>query len=203
VGKQRYLACSLYHLSEAERAKWESLTSGKELKTRIFVDPTVDSVARFLDERHAVRQTPLAKDGLGGGTGNRLPPPDGLMNLTDGTAVRVKGASPDLAGDAISGELETGGVKVAYAARGLFAARVIDGKMDGFCGGEVTRVEAPDLSLVLDEPADIALVKIGGEWHGVWQTPDVSAPVPSPLLRVTSHWVKLRGLSSPHGKKWQ
>ena len=201
VGKQRYLACSLYHLSEAERAKWESLTSGKELKTRIFVDPTVDSVARFLDERHAVRQTPLAKDGLGGGTGNRLPPPDGLMYLTDGTAVRVKGASPDFAGDAIEGEIETSGVRVRYVARGLFATRSEGGELVAAAGGEVSQIEAPGFSLSLDAPADIVLVKIGGEWHGVWQTPDMSAPVPSPLLRVTSHWVKLRGLPSSRDKK--
>lgn len=58
------------------------------------------------------------------------------------------------------------------------------------------RVEGPGLSLMLDEPADIALSKIDGEWRGVWQTPDSSAPIPSPLLSITPHWVRLRGLAA-------
>ena len=88
---------------------------------------------------------------------------------------------------------------------GLFltAALLCGALLSGAALGEVSQIEAPGFFLSLDAPADIALVKIGGEWHGVWQTPDMSAPVPSPLLRVTSHWVKLRGLPPSHGKKGQ
>ncbi len=196
VGQQRYLACILHRLSDWERAKWNELVEGRDFKTRIFVNPEIGDVARFLDEAHAVRQTPLGPDGMGGSKENRLPPPDGLMFLVDGTAARVKGASPDFAGDPISGELKTNGCRVRYAARGLFAARCENDALTAFAGGEVTHVEGPGLSLTLDEPADIALLKIDGEWHGVWQTSDSSAPLPSPLLSITSHWVRLRGLAS-------
>ena len=119
------------------------------------------------------------------------------MILTDGTVVRVKGASPDLAGDAIAGTLSVGGANVEYAARGMFAARVEKGTLTGIAGGEVVRIAAPGFKLELDVPADIALTKIGGEWHGVWQTPDLSAPVPAALLKITSRWVKLRGIEPP------
>lgn len=192
VGRQRYLACVLWHLSPNERAQWAELVAGRELKTRVFTDPDADEVADFLSSAGATRQTPLGGTGLGGASFHRLPPTEGLMHLTDGTAVRVKGCMPDFRGDTISGELETGGVKVAYAARGLFAARVIDGGLDGFCGGEVLCVKAPGLSLVLDKPADLSLVRIGGEWHGVWQTPDMDTPLPSQLLGITTRWTKLR-----------
>lgn len=196
VGQQRYLAFILHRLSPRERAKWDALVNGRDIKTRVFVDPGIGEVARFLDEVHAVRQTPLGPDGMGGSKDNRLPPPDGLMFLVDGTAVRVKGSSPDFASDPIAGELETNGCRVRYAARGLFAARCENGVLTTFAGGEVTRVEGPGLSLMLDEPADIALSKIDGEWRGVWQTPDSSAPIPSPLLSITPHWVRLRGLAA-------
>ena len=128
--------------------------------------------------------------------GTRLPPADGLLRLTDGTVARVKGGLPDFAGDAISGELETGGVRVAYAARGLFAARAENGELSAVCGGEVTCVEGGGLSLQLDAPVDLALVKINGEWRGVWQTPDTDAPVPQTLRRITRRWTKLRAVKS-------
>jgi len=196
VGQQRYSVCILHRLSDRERAKWNALLAGRDIRTRIFTDPEIQEVADCLDEIHAVRQTPLGPDGMGGSKDNRLPPPDGLMFLVDGTAVRVKGASPDFAGDPIAGELETNGCRVRYAARGLCAARCDNGDLTAFAGGEVTCVEGPGLSLTLDEPTDIALAKINGEWHGVWQTPNSSAPVPAPLLAVTPHWIRLRGLAN-------
>ena len=194
VGKQRYLACVLYHLSDREREAWERMVDGKTLATRVFVDPAVGDVAAFLASVGAVMQTPLADSGYAHGAGNRLPLSDGVMRLVDGTAVRVKGAMPDLAGDAIAGELEMGGTKVSYSARGMFAARAENGEVTGLCGGEVKHVDAPGIRLHLDQPADIALVKIGGEWRGVWQTSDIAAPVPASLRAITEHWIKLRGI---------
>ena len=173
---------------------WRKLVGGRSLATRLFADPTAESVADYLAAENAVRQTPLLETGLGGRVENRLPPSDGVMTLTDGTVVRVKGGTPDLAGDSISGTLAAGGAEVAYAARGMFAVCVRNGALAGFAGGEVTRVSAPGLSLVLEKPADVVLTKIGGEWHGVWQTPDTSAPVPAALQSITRRWVKLRGL---------
>jgi hypothetical protein len=197
VGGHRYAACVLYHLSASELEAWRKVVGKRRLATRVFTDPTMEAVADYLDTKHAVRQTPLLKTGLGGRYANRLPAPDGTMVLTDGTVVRVKGASPDLAGDAIGGRLSVGGAEVEYAARGMFAARVEKGALTGLAGGEVTRVVAPGLTLELDAPADIALTKIGGEWRGVWQTPDLSAPVPAALLKITTRWVKLRGIVPP------
>ena len=196
VGRQRYSACVLWHLSSGERKAWDGFVAGRTLKTRLFIDPGVGEVADFLASSGAARQTPLGPTGLGGATRHRLPPADGLLRLTDGTVARVKGGLPDFAGDAISGELETGGVRVAYAARGLFAARAENGELSAVCGGEVTCVEGGGLSLQLDAPVDLALVKINGEWRGVWQTPDTDAPVPQTLRRITRRWTKLRAVKS-------
>ena len=57
-------------------------------------------------------------------------------------------------------------------------------------------MEVPGFTLALDEPADIALTKLGGEWRGVWQTPDMDRDVPAPLRELTTHWVKLRGIAA-------
>ena len=194
VGGHRYLACILHHLSPSELEEWKKVTGGRSILTRLFTDPDAEDVANYLDTRNAVRQTPLLGTGLGGGNRNRLPPPDGVMTLTDGTVVRIKGGTPDLAGDPISGALSSDGVEVSYSARGMFAVRVEKGALTGFAGAEVARVEAPGLSLALDNPADVVLTKIDGEWHGVWQTPNRSAPVPEALRSITRRWVKLRGL---------
>ena len=191
VGRQRYAACVLYHLSAREREAWDSLVGHRRLTTRAFVDPGVGEVADFLSSVGAVKQIPLGDTGLWGGRINRLPQSDGVMRLADGTSVRVKGGMPDLAGDAISGMLAVGGVNVKYEARGMFAARVENGELTGICGGEVRSVEAPGFSLNLDEPADIALVKLGGEWYGIWQTYDASRPIPDKLLAITTKLVKV------------
>ena len=191
VGRQRYAACVLYHLSAREREAWDSLVGHRRLTTRAFVDPGVGEVADFLSSVGAVKQIPLGDTGLWGGRINRLPPSDGVMRLADGTSVRIKGGMPDLAGDAISGVLATGGVNVKYDARGMFAARSENGVLTGICGGEVRSVEAPGFSLNLDEPADIALVKLGGEWYGIWQTSDASRPIPGKLLAITTKFVKV------------
>ena len=194
VGGHRYQACVLYHLSVSEQESWRKLTGARQMATRLFVDPAAEDVAAYLAAKDVTRQTPLLETGLGGGKVNRLPPPDGTMTLTDGTVVRVKGASPDHAGDPIAGTLAAGGAHVAYVARGMFAARVEKGVLTGVAGAEVTRVGAPDFHLELDRPQDIVLTKVGGEWHGIWQTSDMSAPVPASLLSITHHWIKLRGL---------
>ena len=193
VGQQRYLACVLYHLSERERRKWNALVGSEDLKTRVFIDPAIDDVKRFLDERGAVRQPPMHP--VGNRTQQHLPKPDGTIHLTDGTVARIKGASPNLAGDPISGKIESNGIAVEYAARGIFAVRCEKGALVAVAGGEVTSVKAPGFTLMLDSPADFALVRLGDEWHGVWQTDRLDEPVPPALMGITSHWTKLRGIS--------
>jgi len=42
-------------------------------------------------------------------------------------------------------------------------------------------------------------VKLDGDWHGIWQTRDVSAPLPKALAALTSHWIRLQ-LPEPHLK---
>ena len=194
VGRQRYLACVLYHLSGCERKMWDALAKAGSLKTRVFIDPALDEVARFLDGHGAVKQPPLLP--LSKRTQQHLPLPDGTIHLTDGTVVRIKGSAPNLAGDSISGKVESNGVGVEYSARGLFAARCEKGVLVAVAGGEVERVEAPGFSLRLDAPADFALVRINGKWHGVWQTDRMDSPVPPPLMRITPHWIRLRGISA-------
>ncbi|MBQ9432072.1 MAG: hypothetical protein IJU44_11040 [Kiritimatiellae bacterium] len=195
VGRQRYLACVLYHLSDRERQMWDVMVKTRTLKTRVFADPpSSGTIAEFLDAQGAVKQTPLQS--CGKRTQQHLPPPDGTIRLTDGTAVRIKGASPNLAGDPISGTVESNGIGVEYSARGLFAARCERGALVAVAGGEVKRVAVPGFSLTLDAPADFALVKMDGKWHGVWQTDRPDAPVPPTLMRITPHWIRLKGISA-------
>ena len=33
--------------------------------------------------------------------------------------------------------------------------------------------------------------KIGGEWHGIWQTADANGPIPAPLAAIATHWMRL------------
>ena len=37
----------------------------------------------------------------------------------------------------------------------------------------------------------VALLKINGEWHGVWQTTAPEKPVPAALQAICRHWTKL------------
>ena len=195
VGGQRYLAVMLSNLSPSEHKAWDDFTAAAGLKaTRVFMDPSAKEVAGYLDDVNAVKQTPYGKTGFRGGTRNLLPSSDGILRLTDGTIARIKGGHPDYEGDAIEGELQVGGITVKYKARGLFAARVENGKLTGIAGGEITRIEADGLSLSLSEPADLALVKLPDGWHGVWQTANLSAQVPQKLQKLTRKWVKLHGL---------
>ena len=194
IGRQRYEAVVLHNLSAAERVEWKSFAQAHALKTHVFENPKAEDVKAYLDSVGTVKQTPLASTGFWGGKSNRLPLSDGVMNLTDGTRVRIKGGHPDFAGDSIEGEIAVGGITVKYEARGMFAARAESGILSGIAGGEIFRIEAPGMSLSLSKPADIALVKLSDGWHGVWQTGDMSAPIPEELLKLTSKWVKLRGL---------
>lgn len=193
VGRQRYSAAILYNLSVRENAVWKRFTEMHEVKTRVFVNPKVGDVAAYLDSIGAMKQTPLGANGFWGGTVNLLPPSDGVVRLTDGTVAHIKGGHPDFAGDTVEGELVSGGVSVKYKARGLFAVRAANGALTGMAGGEVSRIEAPGISLSLAKPADIALVKLSDGWHGVWQTADLDAPVPAELLKLVSHWIMVKG----------
>ena len=65
------------------------------------------------------------------------------------------------------------------------------GSVVAIASGALTKVEGPGLSLQLDKPEDVALLKIDGEWHGVWQTATPDAPIPAPLQALCRHWTKL------------
>lgn len=194
VGRQRYEVCTLVALSQREREEWQSLVHGKSLKTRVFNDPSLKEVVEYIASIGAVRQTPLTMSGLTPDNQNRLPPTEGTLRLTDGTVAVIKAGKPDWCGDPISGAIETGGLKVEYSARGMFAARAKAGELLALAGGEVSYVRTKDFELRLNEPTDIALVKIDGTWHGVWQNADYQKPVPAELVSVTPNWVRLRGV---------
>ena len=82
-------------------------------------------------------------------------------------------------------------MKVELAAEGLAAVRAEKGQIVALAAGGLRRVQAPGLSLALDRPEDVVLMKIDGEWHGIWQTADANGPVPAPLAALTPHWVRL------------
>ena len=201
VGRQCYKAVTLCNLSAGERAAWERIAAAEKLNTRVFSNPRIDEVAAYLESVDAVRQTPLWENGIWGGTDNLLPESDGVMFLTDGTAVRIKGCCPNFAGDEIEGELKTDGVCVKYKARGMFAARAENGALTGIAGGEVAYVDAPGFSLALSSPTDIVLVKLSDGWHGVWQTPSMDEQIPDALRRLVAKWVKLRGIATALRRK--
>ena len=205
VGQQAYAACILYHLSSGERANWERLVTSRPLKTRVFVDPEPETVIAYLDAIGATKQTPFDETGFRGRRqlSNKLPLADGVLRLLDGTVARVKGGRPDPAGDLIEGVLDVDGVPVAYAARGLFAARVdAKGQLQALAAADLRRVSLPGFELRLDAPEDVALVRLGGVWHGTWQTGDTLADVPAPLAALTPNWVKLHaaGLAASRGE---
>ena len=82
-------------------------------------------------------------------------------------------------------------MKVELAAEGLAAVRAENGQVTALAAGGLRHVAGPGLSLALDRPEDVMLLKIGGEWHGIWQTADVNGPVPAPLAALTTHWMRL------------
>ncbi len=206
VGRQRYEALVLYRLSMADAAAFASLVKGRKLKTRLYaydspvvagaaklVSPQdIDPVIVHLDDNRATLQTKLTRRGLTPYSKDRLPNPDGILTLQDGTTARIKGASPDNGGDLIEGTLPLRGPTASYRAEGVFAARFTrEGELAALAGGGVTRVLAADFRLELERGEDIALVKRAGKWKGVWQTFDRDGKVPAALLAITDDWTKL------------
>ena len=188
VGRQRYHAVMLHQLSDAERKAFEAAVSGSVLKTRVFAADEGDAVKRHLLAIGAVRQ-PCAKGRTRAGA--TYPEPDGTLRLIDGTAVRIRAGWDSPCGLPISEPLESAGMRVSVEAEGVAAVRCEGGEVVAVCGGALTRVEGPGLSLKLATPQDVALVKIGGVWRGVWQTPEATMPVPKELAALTEHWVRL------------
>lgn len=197
VRGQRYAALVLYRLGEGDAADLAKVVGARPLKTRLFTwdspetagaahlasDRDIEPVVRALEQTGAIRQPPLSAVGLHGKGLDRLPDPDGSAMFADGTVVRVRGASPDQRGDVLDGfaqPLEIGGQKVFFAAEGVFAARLgKDGNLEALAAGGLRRVEAPGLSLALDNPEDVALVRRDGRWQGLWLTTRRLADLPA------------------------
>ena len=188
VGSQRYTAFVTYRLSPSERAAFDALVKGRALKTKFFDIEDVAGIIACL-ERAGVPRQPIVKERTQAGP--FYPEPDGTLRLIDGTAIRIKADYTHPRGLPVAGTLESNGAKIAFAAEGLFAARAEKGEVVAVAAGAFRKVEGPGLSLRLDEPEDVALLKIGGEWHGVWQTAMPEKPVPAALQALCRHWTKL------------
>ena len=188
VGQQRYIAVMLHNLSAGERRAFDAVVKGRALKTRIFGGDEDKAVADYLQQAGAVRQ-PSVKGGTK--AGSMYPEPDGTLRLIDGTAIRIRADWDHPCGLPIAETVESNGVKVELAAEGLAAVRAEKGQIVALAAGGLRRVQAPGLSLALDRPEDVVLLKIDGEWHGIWQTADANGPVPAPLAALTPHWVRL------------
>ena len=214
VGGQRYAALVLHRLGDGDAADFAKVVGTRTLKTRLFSwdSPAcagtvklasgrdVEPIVRTLEQVGAVRQTPLSETGLHGKGLDRLPNPDGTATFADGTVARIRGASPDLRGDALDGfaqPLRIGGKTISFTAEGLFAARLgADGNLEALAAGGLRKVEAPGLSLALDRPEDVVLVRRGGRWQGLWQTTRRLADLPANLSALTDDW---RVLTLPTG----
>lgn len=203
VGQQVYAAVWLNHLDEADAEAWRSLLRGKRVVTPVYVtdSPEIevavsvggDGVKETLSValKDSVRQTPLAS-GLFSGSRNRLPDPDGVVTMIDGTHVRIKGFCPAVRGDALKGTMVVSGVEVAFEAEGVMAVHVDgSGRLDRLAAGGLRRISAGDFALALDKPVDVALVRLDDGWRGLWQTDDAGEPLPDALARLSGHWTRL------------
>ena len=188
VGQQRYIAVMLHNLSAGERRAFDAVVKGRVLKTRIFGGDEDKAVADYLQQAGAVRQ-PSVKGGTK--AGHVYPEPDGTLRLIDGTAIRIRADWDHPCGLPIAETVESNGVKVELAAEGLAAVRAEKGQIVALAAGGLRRVQAPGLSLALDRPEDVVLMKIDGEWHGIWQTADADGPIPASLVSLTPHWMRL------------
>ena len=193
VGRQRYLAVMLHNLSGDEKRAFDAIAGGRALKTRVFGGNDGEAVKTYLQQAGAVRQ-PCVKGKTQ--AGYVYPEPDGTLRLIDGTAIRVRADWSHPRGLAISEMLESNGTKVSVMAEGLCAVRAEKGQVTALAAGGLTRAEGPGLVLALDRPEDVVLLKIGGEWRGIWQTPAADKPVPDHLAALTPHWIRL--LLPPH-----
>jgi hypothetical protein len=188
VGQQRYIAVMLHNLSAGERRAFDAVVKGRALKTRIFGGDEDKAVADYLQQAGAVRQ-PSVKGGTK--AGSMYPEPDGTLRLIDGTAIRIRADWDHPCGLPIAETVESNGVKVELVAEGLAAVRAANGQVTALAAGGLTRVQGPGLSLALERPEDVVLLKIDGAWHGIWQTADANGPVPAPLAALTTHWMRL------------
>ena len=123
--------------------------------------------------------------------GSAYPEPDGTLHLIDGTTIRIRADWDHPRGLPIAETLESNGAKVSVAAEGLCAVRVENGQVTALAAGGLTRVEGPGLALTLEHPEDVALLKIDGEWHGIWQTSEAEKPLPAPLAALAPRWIRL------------
>ena len=188
VGQQRYLALATRHLRASEKAALDALVKGKALKTKLFAVEDSAAIDAYLASMGATRQ-PLFKDATKAGP--FYPEPDGTLRLIDGTAIRVRADWDHPCGLPIAETLVSNGVKADCVAEGLCAVRAEKGEIVAVAAGGLVQVEGPGLSLKLNKPEDIVLLKIDGEWHGVWQTAKADAPVPAELQALTGRWTKL------------
>ena len=188
VGQQRYMAAMLHSLSESERRAFDALVKRYDLKTRIFRGDEDKAVGAYLEQVGAVRQ-PRVKGKTR--AGYVYPEPDGTLRLIDGTAIRVRADWEHPRGLPIAETIESNGAKVSVVAEGLCAVRAEKGQVAALAAGGLTRVEGPGLALALERPEDVVLLKIDGEWHGIWQTPEANKPIPDQLAALTPHWIRL------------
>lgn len=205
VGQQRYVALALHRLSAEDVAAFRRMLGGRACRTRLFAwdSPSLSGavalahaedgapIAQVLAEAKCPRQTPLTDRGLNKWSDDKLPAPDGVITLTDGTVARIKGCLPNVAGDAISGSLTAGKGEVAYEAEGLFAARFdADGNLEALVAGGLRFASAKNLNTGLIQPGvDVVLMrKNDGRWRGLLQTATPKDGVPAALLKLTDDW---------------
>ena len=188
VGQQRYLAVMLHNLSAGERRAFDAVVKGHALKTRIFGGDEDKAVGDYLQQAGAVRQPPVKGKTRAGYV---YPEPDGTLRLIDGTAIRIRVDWDHPRGLPIAETLESNGAKIAVAAEGLCAVRAENGQLVALAAGGLTHADGPGLALALDRPEDVVLLKINGEWRGIWQTSHTDKPIPAPLAALTPHWIRL------------
>lgn len=210
VGSQAYPALVLTHLDTDDVAAFEKLTSGKALKTKVFVwdvpeigtatklkaNESAEAIA-YLDSIKAIRQPKAVgkrESWSKAWQGDIIPKGDGTTVLTDGTVMRIKGGFPNLAGDDIGGTLNLGSAKVDYVAKGVFAARVDKtGKLLGLAAGGAMRVKGAGIDIALDSPEDFALYRrADGRLCGVWQTASRGRGIPEKLKGLADDWIVLQ-----------
>lgn len=187
VGDQRYTAVVLHRLRPSEKAAFDALVKAG-CKTKIMTDANADALCAFLESSGAPLQSPVKKSTK---AGTLYPEPDGTLRLIDGTLVRIRADWENPCGLPIEETLAARGGSVKVSARGVAAVRFENSEVVAFAAGALRKVEGPGLRVSLDEPEDIALLKIGGKWYGVWQTSSREKPLPAALRGLCDNWVRL------------
>jgi hypothetical protein len=167
---------------------------GEKVRQCTNVVGCTEQVLQLLNEAGVVRVTGWSEQvkswGLDKDIPHSAPPRQGYAALTDGTYIRIAGAT-NSAGDPIQETLSWQGHSVTVDAIGVFAIRFAeDGKVATFAASDLKTLKTDGLEIAMPERADVAFIReTDGQARGVIQ--GLSGEVPASLLGLTPNWRRM------------